>query len=50
MIVDMTGKRIARGKLAEGINTVDAGGLGGGIYLVRFSGNGQQWTEKFVRQ
>lgn len=49
-LLDLTGKNIGSGKLINGINTIETGRLVHGMYLIRFSGNGQQWTEKLLRQ
>jgi hypothetical protein len=50
MLYDFNGKTLARGILAAGINTITANGMTGGMYMIRFSKDGQQWTEKIVRQ
>jgi hypothetical protein len=50
MVYDFNGKTLARGVLVTGINNITANGLTGGMYLVRFSKDGQQWTEKVIRQ
>jgi len=50
MVYDFNGKTLARGILVAGINTITANGMTGGMYMVRFSKDGQQWTEKIVRQ
>ncbi len=50
MIMDMNGKIINKGKLANGLNTINLGGISNGIYLIRFSDGEQQWTDKFIRQ
>jgi hypothetical protein len=50
MVYDFNGKTLARGVLVAGINTITAKSMTGGMYMVRFSKDGQQWTEKIVRQ
>jgi hypothetical protein len=50
MVYDFNGKTLARGVLVAGINTITAKGMTGGMYMIRFSKDGQQWTEKIVRQ
>ena len=50
MIMDMTGKITESGKLVNGINTVETRNLTAGMYLIRFSNDSQQWTDKFIRQ
>lgn len=49
-LIDLNGKIIEKGKLVSGINTIDAGLLSRGMYVIRFDGNGQQWTDKLLRQ
>ena len=50
MIMDANGKVFSKGKLTNGINSIGAAGMVSGMYLVRFSDNIQQWTDKFIRQ
>jgi hypothetical protein len=50
MIIDVTGKMMGKGKLTNGINTINTVNMPGGMYLIRFSDNSQQWTDKFIRQ
>jgi hypothetical protein len=50
MILDMSGKKILEGQLVNGINNININGLVSGMYIIRFSDNTQQWTEKFIRQ
>jgi hypothetical protein len=50
MITDVNGKLLNKGKLMTGMNTVTAAGMTSGLYLIRFSDNEQQWTDKFIRQ
>jgi len=49
-VIDLNGREIARGLLVNGLNQVEVNRMTTGIYLVRFSGNDQQWTDKLVRQ
>lgn len=50
LVCDFNGRTLARGILVAGINTITANGMTSGMYLVRFSKDGQQWTEKIIRQ
>ncbi|MBI3137307.1 MAG: T9SS type A sorting domain-containing protein [Sphingobacteriales bacterium] len=50
LVCDFNGRTLARGILIAGINTITANGMTSGMYLVRFSKDGQQWTEKIIRQ
>lgn len=49
-LIDFSGKTIASGQLVNGINVIDAGVLIRGMYVVRYYGNNQQWTDKLLRQ
>lgn len=50
LVYDYSGKILGRGVLTNGINTITLNGLTSGMYLVRFSKDGETWTEKLVRQ
>jgi len=50
MIMDVNGKVLGKGKLASGINTINMLNMPAGMYLIRFSDDSQQWTDKFTRQ
>lgn len=50
LVCDFNGRTLARGVLITGINTITANGMTSGMYLVRFSKDGRQWTEKIIRQ
>lgn len=49
-LVDLNGKQVARGQLTNGLNHIDVNGMIVGMYIIRFAGNNQQWTDKLVRQ
>ena len=49
-LFDLNGKILNRGTLASGMNTISAHGMINGIYLIRYTDGGQQWTEKLVKQ
>jgi hypothetical protein len=49
-ILDMAGKMLMKGKLSNGINTISAGSMISGMYLIRFTDGHDQWTEKIVKQ
>jgi hypothetical protein len=49
-LFDLNGKVLNKGKLANGMNTINADRMINGIYLIRFTDGGQQWTEKLVKQ
>jgi hypothetical protein len=50
MIIDMNGRMIRQGHLNNGINNVDANAMTPGMYMIQFTGNGEQWTDKLLRQ
>lgn len=49
-ITDLNAKIIRTGLLSAGINHLDASAMSRGMYVVRFTGNDQQWTDKLLRQ
>ena len=49
-IFDYTGKIRVKGQLTNGINTIMATGMAGGMYIIRFANGVDQWTDKLVRQ
>ena len=49
-IVDFNGKTICQGQLIHGINHINAGNMINGMYIIHFTGNDQQWTDKLLRQ
>jgi hypothetical protein len=49
-IYDFNGKLTGKGELTKGMNILQAGMYPGGMYLIRFASNDNQWTDKFVRQ
>ncbi len=49
-IYDLNGKTIAGGQLSNGLNTITANGITGGIYLIKFASGNGQWTDKVIRQ
>lgn len=49
-VYDMNGSTAAKGQLVNGMNTIVSSTLAGGMYMIRFNDDTNQWTEKFVRQ
>lgn len=49
-VFDMSGKLAAKGQLVNGMNNIPAAAFNGGMYVIQFSDNTNQWTDKFVRQ
>jgi len=49
-IYDFNGKMTAKGQLTNGMNTISSSAITGGMYLIRFTGNSGEWTDKFVKQ
>ncbi len=49
-VYDYSGRVLQQGKLINGINDVHAKGMIAGLYMIRFEGKDQEWTDKFVRQ
>jgi hypothetical protein len=48
-IIDFNGQNVHSGKLTNGINTIHAGNMTAGMYIIRFSDNNRQWTDKMIR-
>ncbi len=49
-VYELTGKTIAHGKLGNGLNTINAAAITGGMYIIRFSNGTEQTSDKFVKQ
>ena len=49
-LLDLNGRVIKKGKLSNGMNLINAGGLINGMYLIRFNDNEQQWTDRLIKQ
>ncbi|MGZ8511402.1 MAG: T9SS type A sorting domain-containing protein [Chitinophagaceae bacterium] len=49
-LIDLNGKMISRGQLINGINNITIDNMVAGMYVIRFSGNDQVWTDKLLRQ
>ena len=49
-IFDYTGKIFTQGELIQGINKVNMTYTIPGMYIIKFSNNHQQWTDKILRQ
>jgi hypothetical protein len=49
-IYDFNGKLAQKGVLSRGMNNIEAGTINGGMYLIRFNDESNQWTDKFVKQ
>jgi hypothetical protein len=49
-IYNFNGNIVTKGRLINGENMINAGGLINGMYIIRFSNNEHQWMEKLVRQ
>lgn len=49
-IYDMNGRQVAKGRLTQGLNTVSAGYMTNGMYILHYSSNGVQFSEKFMKK
>jgi hypothetical protein len=49
-VYDLNGRILNKGKLTDGMNSIAANGMISGVYVIRFTDGGQQWTEKLVKQ
>jgi len=49
-VTDLNGKTISKGRLVNGVNTINTAATAVGMYFISFTNGKQQWTEKFVKQ
>lgn len=49
-VMDMNGKMMTRGRVVAGNNSIELRSAVAGMYIIRFDGNNQQWTEKLIRR
>lgn len=49
IIYDANGKTMNKGRIGQGLNTINSN-LMNGIYVIRFTDGVGQWSEKFIRQ
>ena len=49
-VTDLNGKTVSKGQLISGVNSINLPGIMPGIYMIRFSGNNQQWIDKLLSQ
>lgn len=50
MIFDITGKTVNKGLLKNGVNQINSYGLMNGMYVIRFTDNSHQWSDKLMIQ
>jgi hypothetical protein len=50
MIYDLNGKTISKGQLNNGYNQVSTAGVSRGMYMIRYAGGTEQWTDKLIIQ
>ena len=48
-LLDYSGRTLLKGELVQGMNRINTGSLSGGMYLLRFSRGGEQYTEKIMK-
>lgn len=49
-VYDLNGKTVRKGQLTNGFNTISTAGITGGMYMIRFTGAAEQWTDKLILQ
>jgi len=49
-IYNLNGKTVSKGQLVNGLNSISAAGITGGMYLIKFANKTEQWSDKFLRQ
>jgi hypothetical protein len=50
VIYDQNGKMQSKGQLTNGTNIISTVAIPAGMYIIRFTNGGEQWTDKFIRQ
>ena len=50
VIYDLNGKMINKGRLTNGINTIQTPEISSGVYVIHFMNEQQNFTDKFIRQ
>ncbi len=48
-VFDLNGRPVAKGRLTSGINNISGAALSVGMYIIRYSNAGEQWTDKLIR-
>lgn len=49
-IIDLNGRTVQQGQLGQGTHSISAPRLTRGLYLIQFTQNNQQWTDKLLIQ
>jgi hypothetical protein len=49
-VVDLQGRQVAKGQLIQGLNTLTTAFLPDGLYILQYSNNQEQYTEKFMKK
>jgi hypothetical protein len=49
-IFDMNGRQVSKGRLVQGLNTLSAGFMTNGMYIMHYTSNGEQFSEKFMKK
>lgn len=49
-VYDLSGTAVARGKLVSGLNYIQFSGNTAGMYVIRYAKDGEQWSDKFIKQ
>ena len=50
MVVDNSGRPVAKGILTQGVNNIMASNLSRGMYIIQYSNGQEQYAEKFMKQ
>ncbi|HEV7332930.1 MAG TPA: T9SS type A sorting domain-containing protein [Flavisolibacter sp.] len=49
-IFDMNGRQVTKGRLVQGLNTLSAGFMTNGMYIIHYTNNQEQFSEKFMKK
>ncbi len=49
-ILDQKGRMLKNGTVSKGFSSIETGNVAMGLYIIRFSNEVEQWTEKFIKK
>lgn len=49
-ILDMSGRQVGKGRLTQGLNSVSVSQLTGGMFILQYTNQQEQYTEKFMKR
>lgn len=49
-VIDGTGRTVLKGRVTNGNNPINVGGISSGVYLLQFVKDNEQYTDRFIKQ